>query len=67
MPRDLQPHPSHEMTEWESSIVTLIATPRFGRIRHCRKCNAEHVKTVAGEAMHDELYAPCTGENVLDD
>lgn len=54
-------HPSHEMTDWESTIVTLISTPRFGKIRRCINCDAEHAKTVAGEACHDELKSKCLG------
>lgn len=53
------PHESHDMTEWESTIVTIISTPRFGSIRECRHCGAEQAKTVAGEAMHDELRLAC--------
>lgn len=54
-----QPHPSHDMTDWESDIVTLVSTPRFGRIRQCRKCEAEQAETAAGAAHHDELERPC--------
>lgn len=55
----MEPHASHDMTEWESSIVTITSTARFGSIRECKNCGAEHAKTVAGEAMEDELYSPC--------
>lgn len=54
-----EPHPSHEMTEWRGAIVTLISTSRFGSIRECKNCGAEHAKTAAGEAMHDELKVAC--------
>lgn len=57
-----EPHPSHDMTDWESTVVTIIATPRFGSLRECRNCGGEHAKTVSGEAMHDELRAPCVAE-----
>jgi hypothetical protein len=57
--KDQTPHPSHEMTEWESSIVTLSSTSRFGQIRMCKKCDAEHARTAAGEAMFSELKEPC--------
>jgi hypothetical protein len=60
MKLDEQIDPSHEMTEWESAVVTLISTARFGEIRRCKNCEAEHARTVAGEAMHDELYSACT-------
>jgi hypothetical protein len=55
-------HPSHKMTKWKSSIVTLIATSRFGRIRKCKRCEAEQAETVAGKAMHPELRKPCTAQ-----
>lgn len=54
-----EPHPSHDMGPWEGTIVTLIATSRFGSIRKCQNCEAEHAKTAAGEAHHPELDQPC--------
>ncbi len=59
-------HSSHDMTEWRSSIVTLIETPRFGTIRECKNCGAEHAKTAAGEDMHDELLEPCEYVDTID-
>ena len=53
------PHRSHNMTDWKSTIVTLISTSRFGELRECRNCGGEHAFTVAGEAMHVELTRPC--------
>ncbi len=47
------------MSEWRETIVTLIATSRFGEIRECENCEAEQARTVAGEAMHDELLVKC--------
>lgn len=52
-------HKTHDMTPWRSSIVTLSATPRFGRLRECRNCGGEHAITIAGEKMHDVLYSKC--------
>lgn len=52
-------HPSHKMTEFRDTIVTITCTPRFGSIRECEYCGAEHAKTVAGQAMHDELHTQC--------
>lgn len=52
-------HNSHKMTEWKSTIITLIETSRFGEIRRCTNCDAEHARTVCGEAMHPELELPC--------
>lgn len=52
-------HSSHKMTEWRHTIVTLIATPRFGEIRVCTKCGAEHARTVCGEDAHEELLYEC--------
>ncbi len=50
---------SHEMSEWESAIVTFFSTSRFGSIRRCNNCDAEHAKTVCVEQMHSELRVPC--------
>lgn len=60
--KDYEPHPSHTMTKWRNTIVTLLETSRFGSIRECTACGAEHAKTAAGEAHHDELDATCVGE-----
>lgn len=54
-----EPHESHDMTPWRSTIVTIIATPRFGEFRKCRLCDAEQAKTVAGSAEWDEITLPC--------
>lgn len=63
--KTITPHKSHRMTKWEGSIVTIISTPRFGRIRRCKKCLAEQVETAAGKAMHEELKHPCTNVHVV--
>ena len=55
-----EPHTSHEMTAWDHTIVTLVATARFGRIRHCRKCLAEQAETVCGAQSSPRLSRPCT-------
>lgn len=52
-------HESHSMTDWENSIVTVSSTSRFGSIRECKNCGGEHVKTVAGESLSEELIKPC--------
>jgi hypothetical protein len=57
--KDFKPHPSHEMGPWRSSIVTLVATARFGEIRVCRGCEAEEAKSGSGHAAHEELALPC--------
>jgi hypothetical protein len=55
-------HPSHKMTRWESTIVTLVSTSRFGQIRKCKKCGGEQAATSAGSATHDELKVKCWAE-----
>lgn len=55
-----EPHPSHQMTDWEDTIVCISSTPRFGRLRKCVNCEAEQAQTVAGVGTHDELRRPCT-------
>lgn len=52
-------HPSHKMTAWRSTIVTLISTSRFGEIRNCKKCGGEQARTVAGSGTHPELLVKC--------
>jgi hypothetical protein len=47
------------MTEWESTIVTIISTSRFGEIRECTTCGAEEARTVSGHVAHDELNSKC--------
>ena len=53
------PHNSHDMTEWEDTIVTIGCTPRFGSLRKCKNCEGEHAKTVAGEYMTPKLSREC--------
>lgn len=52
-------HPSHEMGEWESTIVTIYSTPRYGKLRRCVKCEAEEAETAAGKVKHPELFWEC--------
>lgn len=56
-------HESHKMSDWENTIITIIDTPRFGRIRKCLLCGAEQAETAAGSALHNELILPCEGGN----
>lgn len=61
---NFNPHPSHVMTEWERTIITLVATSRFGSIRECKNCGAEEAKTACGHAAWDELCYPCKNMSV---
>lgn len=54
-------HKTHNMTRWRQTIVTLACTPRFGKIRMCRKCEHEQAVTVGGTGTHNELSAKCRG------
>ena len=36
-----EPHESHKMTEWVSTVCVLSNNDRFGRKRKCEKCNGE--------------------------
>ena len=60
-PKNLKhtPHPSHKMNDWESTVVTILATPRFGALRSCVQCDGEHAVSVCGEAMHEILERQC--------
>jgi len=60
--KNWKPHKSHQMNEWESAIVTIISTARFGSIRECKNCGAEEARTVCGHAAHDELDCSCKGK-----
>ena len=57
--KDWKPHSSHKMTKWKETIVTLIATPRFGRVRYCAYCGAGQAETVAGRDANQELALEC--------
>jgi len=52
-------HPSHCMSRWKSKVVTLIDTPRFGRVRKCKNCGAEQMESVAGFRLDKELRELC--------
>lgn len=54
-------HPSHRMTPWESTIITITCTPRFGRIRECRRCGIEQAETVTGRHTNGPLTEKCEG------
>lgn len=54
-----QIHPSHEMGEWEHTVVTIYSTSRYGKLRKCKKCEAEEAETIAGKAQHPELFWEC--------
>lgn len=56
-----QIHNSHDMTDWRNTIVTIISTSRFGKIRECKKCGGEEASTAAGSGIHDELRFECFG------
>lgn len=47
------------MTDWCSTIVTVLETPRFGKIRKCELCESEQAATAQGIFTHEELYEPC--------
>ena len=58
-------HKSHKMEKWYDTVVTIISTSRFGRLRRCKVCKAEQVSTAAGDAMHDELRVKCVGYEII--
>lgn len=55
-----EPHSSHQMSEWEHTIVCISSTPRFGKIRRCENCEAEQAETVAGKAISSRLLQNCS-------
>lgn len=56
---DYVPHRSHDMGPWREALVTLASTARFGSIRACQGCEAEHALAGQGENHHDELDEQC--------
>jgi hypothetical protein len=56
-------HESHKMGPWRGTVITLISTSRFGEIRVCLICGAEHARTACGEDYHDELMLKCEEQN----
>lgn len=52
-------HPSHTMSEWRSTIISMPNSDRFGQIRVCEACEAEQAKTVTGTFTHKELWSAC--------
>ena len=58
------PHPSHRMGRPFSTtgILTGASTPRFLTVRECEACGADQARSVCGEAISNDLTAPCSGE-----
>lgn len=58
-----EPHESHKMDGWESTIVACASNDRLGKVRECKKCEGRDVKAGgAGSRYHDpELSKPCRG------
>lgn len=52
-------HKSHKMTKWRDTVVTIIDTPRFGRLRACKNCGHEQAETVTGRHTQQALREPC--------
>lgn len=56
---DREVHWTHRMGPWESEVVTILETPRFGSLRSCRACGGEQARTAAGHGTDPELRRPC--------
>jgi len=56
-----EPHGTHNMTEWESTICQLSNNARFGRCRECRNCGGQdYLCGGAGSRWQDKnLCKPC--------
>lgn len=65
-----EPHSSHEMEEWESTIVDHkgMSNARFGQQRCCKNCEGEEVLAGgAGSRWRDpELEKHCEGKEEYD-
>ena len=58
---DQEPHVSHRMSVWASTICQLSNEDRFGRMRKCLKCDGEdYLCGGAGSRWQDSmLQKPC--------
>lgn len=56
-----EPHPTHDMTEWKSTICELSNNDRFGQNRECKKCKGRDYRCGgAGSRWQDrQLLRPC--------
>ena len=56
-----EPHASHKMGAWESTLVSCASNDRFGKIRECENCGGRDVIAGgAGSRYHDkELGMVC--------
>lgn len=51
------PHPSHEMTEFRTEILAPCGTPRFYKVRHCKKCGQTEAQHAAGHFLERLQFA----------
>ncbi len=56
-----KPNMTHKWGKWESTIISCASDDRFGRLRKCKKCDAE--EAFAGGAgshmVNDEALEDC--------
>lgn len=59
-----EPHKTHKMGEWSSTIVACASNDRFGQVRKCKVCGGRDVKAGgAGSRYFDEiLLSTCYGD-----
>ena len=59
-----EPHFTHSMTDWRSTICQLSTNDRFGRKRKCKKCGGQdYLCGGAGSRWQDSFLArPCEGQ-----
>lgn len=60
-----EPHSTHSMTDWKSTICQLSNNDRFGRSRVCEVCGGrDYLCGGAGSRWQDTcLSNPCEGGN----
>lgn len=58
MTRTTAPHRTHRMTRWETAVRAPAGTPRFYRVRSCKRCGEEEAIHVAGH-FRGGLDKPC--------
>jgi hypothetical protein len=60
-----EPDESHQMGDWESTLVSCASIGRFGSVRTCKVCGGIDVRAGgAGSRYHsDEMALPCKPQN----
>jgi len=66
VPYEQEPHETHDMGEWRSTVCQLSNNDRFGRVRRCSICGGrDYLCGGAGSRWQDrELLKPCSAMEI---